>query len=67
VFPDTEKNFLRDVLGLGVIAQHAPGKTHHTGEVTANEFGRGALVADADTAHQILVRIPHGWDTNSEK
>src|SRR4249920_2933781 len=35
--------------------------------MTAHEFGRGALVARADAAHQILVRIPHGWDANSDR
>jgi hypothetical protein len=35
--------------------------------MAANELGRGALVARADTTHQFLVRIPHGLEANSEK
>jgi hypothetical protein len=67
MLPDAEKNLLRHILGFGWIAKHPAGETNHSGKMTANEFGRGALVARADTTHQFLVRIPHGLEANSEK
>jgi hypothetical protein len=67
VLPDTKENFLGDILSFGVVAEHSPRQTDHSREMPADEFGRGALVARADTAHQFLVRIPHGLEANSEK
>jgi hypothetical protein len=66
VLPDTEEDFLGDILGFSCIAQHPAGETDHSGEVTAHEFGRSTLVACADTPDQFLVRVPHGWKANSE-
>ena len=66
VLPDAEKYFLRDVFGLGCIAQHPAGETDHPGQMAAHQFGRGALVARADPMNQFLVRIPHGLEVLSD-
>ncbi|HVY89220.1 MAG TPA: hypothetical protein VG942_10155 [Hyphomonadaceae bacterium] len=34
--------------------------------MTADKLRSGAFVARTDTAHQFLVRIPHGLEANSE-
>jgi hypothetical protein len=65
VLPDTEKDFLCDVLGFGCVAEHAPGEADHAGKVTANDLGRRAPVTSADTPNQFLVWVPHGLRANS--
>jgi hypothetical protein len=66
VLPDPEEHFLGHIFGLGVISQHSPGEADHPRQVSANDLGRGALIAGADTTHQFFVRIPHGLEANSE-
>ena len=65
MLPDAEKDFLCNVLGFGCVAEHPASQPDHSREMTANEFGRGALVAAADTTNQFFVRIPHGLGANS--
>src|SRR5690606_3377768 len=67
VFPDAEKNFLCDIFCFRRIAEHPASKSDHARQVPANELGGRPLVAGADTAHQFLVRIPHGLEANSAK
>jgi hypothetical protein len=66
MLPDAQKDLLRHVFRLSLICEHPPCETDHARKVTANEFGRGALVAGADPTHQFLVRISHGLEADSE-
>ena len=49
-----------------MISQHPATEADHAGKVAAHELSRGALVAGANTTHQFFVRIPHGFEANSE-
>lgn len=64
--PDAKEDLLRDILGFRRIAKHPARKPDHARQVPAHELSCCALVARTDTEDQFLVRIPHGWATNSE-
>jgi hypothetical protein len=63
--PDAQEDLLRHVLSFRGITKHTARETDHAWKVSAHEFSGSALVARTDTLDQFLVRIPHGWDSNS--
>ena len=53
--PDTQKHFLRDFLGIGLIAQHTAGKRNHAPEMTIYKQTASCFVTLSHTGYQFIV------------
>ncbi len=60
--PHPDEGFLRHVLRLRGVAQHAPGERQHARQPAGDQRLHGRLFARADTADQLFVRVgTHRW------
>ena len=55
--PDPQHGFLRDVFGVGRIAENAAGEPEHGGQVAAGEQAKCHLVAARDLRHKRFVGL----------
>lgn len=55
VCPNSQKNFLGDLLGIGVTAEHSPRQSEHARKVPVDELPTGRLIAKRNTRYQFVI------------